>query len=237
METTVLILAHNEARPSPHHKSLTCVEAAIMSVIGQDNTRILFVDDGSTDDTLKLAKQALRDSGLKYDVLHNEINLGVALSAQIAFSIISNKNSFLLRLDADDILMPDAISILKKAYEEGTFVSGSYREFSPDLHDSRGAIMKPGSIFDFLACGVLMHIKDIVKAGGFAREDVGVFIEYDLYLRLISYNVRPVIIDNIVYEYYRHSGSITDKKDLIEDSLEKLSNVWDAKTIGKIRAY
>lgn len=228
MVTIILILAHNEA----DHITKT-----IKSVISQDDVEVIFVDDASTDDTAKIAKKALRFSGLKFKFIQNMENQGVAKSAVRAFGTISDRDCFILRLDGDDELLPNAIKNLKDEYKRGSFVAGPYLERNPSGEVKTDGCRNPVTIYECLACGVLMRIQDIKRVGGFARLDVGMFIEYDLYARLIEAHVYPRIADEPIYLYNRHEDSVTAKKDLVKDSIKKLSLIWGPHMTSQIRGY
>ena len=226
METIVLMLVHNE---EDH------IERAIQSVINQtdQDIELFLVDDASTDRTFDRATSILLDSDLDFKIQLNPKNLGVVKSAAQAFETISRRNCYLIRLDGDDELTPNAIEDLKNAHRLGFFVTGHYNETVEDITTT----VKPKTIYDSLACGVLMYIPDIVKAGGLAREDVGLFIEYDLYARLINSSVFPWLIQNPVYTYHRQPNSLTRDTKAIEKSLALLQAYWGKEVVSQIRSY
>lgn len=225
METIILILAYNEEKH---------IERAIRSVINQDdkNIELYFVNDASTDTTLAKASALLSQSGLKYRILDNPENMGVAKSAAAAFEYVSNRDCFLIRLDADDVLLPHSISDLKKAYCPGHLVVGSYWEKTD--HYNR---VTPKSIYEALACGVLMYVPDIAKAGGLVDANVGIFIEYDLYFRMMATGIEPIIINEVVYTYYRQPGSLTRDSNAVNSSLQALRDRWGDDMVSRIRKY
>jgi len=228
METVILVLAHNEAEH---------IARTINSIVGQDNVEVVFVDDASTDDTARIAKEALQHSGLKFMFIQNVENLGVVHSAVQAFNVVSGRDCFIMRLDGDDELLPGAVENLKAEYKPGTFVAGPYIECQPSGEVKTDGYCNPVSIYECLACGVLMRVQDIKKAGGFARFDIGMFVEYDLYTRLLETGVHTRIIDEPVYLYNRHQDSMTTKKDLIKDSIKKLTAIWGPQIVARIRKY
>lgn len=227
MATTVLILAHNEE---------ATIARAIKSVANQKNVKICLLDDASTDNTVDIAMEIIGEHGIPYMLIQNEVNKGVAESANIAFKHIKNlwRTQFILRLDGDDELKPNAIEKLEKEYSQGRFVTGLYSEHYPDGTIN---ITKPKSIGDFLACGVLINIDDIKRAGGFSHPEIGIFIEYDLYARLLSNDITPKIIDDHVYIYHRYNSSLTANKDLVDKSLLLLEEKWGKGFSSEIRDY
>lgn len=83
------------------------VEEAIQSVLAQDfdDLEIIVVDDVSTDDSYDIVA-AMQD--LRIKLYKNEKNLGAALCAQRC--IDKAKGEYLIRLDADDLCVPDRVS-------------------------------------------------------------------------------------------------------------------------------
>lgn len=225
METIVLILVQNEEKT---------VERALQSVINQgEDVEVYLVDDASTDETLGIALSVLAKSDLDFRVQMNKSKMGIVESAASAFKVFSDRDCFLIRLDGDDELPPDAIKNLKKAWKPDSFVAGSYIE----VQKNKSKTIFPKTIYGYLAGGVLMRIKDIVDVGGLAENDVGIFIEYDLYARLIEGGYYPIYTKYPTYIYYRHSGSITTNKLVVKDSLESLRVFWGNKLVSQIRRY
>lgn len=228
METVVLMAVRNA--------SGTVVDA-IESVVGQDNVQIVFVDDASTDNTAVLAQQKLYDLrckyGIRYWFMQNKERQGVASCINLGFSFVEDEDAFITRLDGDDVFLCDAISNLKQAYKPGTFVASNYVERSNGVDMHRA----PKSIYECLACGVLMRIQDIKKAGGLARQNIGMFIEYDLYARLIALGVQPTIINKQTYLYNRHGNNMTNNKEAVTESLNQFEKIWGPDLTSKIRRY
>jgi glycosyltransferase involved in cell wall biosynthesis len=108
---------------------------AIESVLAQSYPRfeIIVVDDGSTDDTSKVAA---RYPGVRY-VYQNNQGVSAARNSGLARS----EGEYVVFLDADDRLLPEALEAgLKclKAHSECAFASGRYRFIAGD-----GSFLKP----------------------------------------------------------------------------------------------
>lgn len=82
---------------------------AIKSIINQtyENWELILCDDGSTDKTMTIANEFKKiDSRIK--IIKNDINLGLAFTLN---KCIENSNgTYIMRHDADDIMLPNRIS-------------------------------------------------------------------------------------------------------------------------------
>jgi glycosyltransferase involved in cell wall biosynthesis len=76
---------------------------------------ILFVDDGSTDDTLAVAKSAL--SGRRAIFLRHDTNRGIG--AAIKTGVAATTASWVTFMPADGQIEPDAIAVLRDAARDG----------------------------------------------------------------------------------------------------------------------
>lgn len=221
LKLDILILAHNEE---------TTIRKAIESTIGQGAQKIIFVDDASTDGTAEEAKRALENIPHKF--VQSSKNLGIIGASNLAFE--ESDAEYILRVDGDDELLPRAVETLWNAYKPGTFVSGPYVERT----GSNQILRQPQSIYECLACSVLMKADDIRRAGGYAKDNVGIFVEYDLFARLESVGVCPIIVDSeALYVYNRHEGSLTAHNEWVSQSMEKLREIWGSEVSDKIRTY
>ena len=82
------------------------LDVCIQSVINQTwpNTEIILVDDGSTDDSLKIAKKYLVNANVK---VIEQKNSGAAVARNAGLKLA--KGDYIQFLDADDLLSPNKI--------------------------------------------------------------------------------------------------------------------------------
>jgi glycosyltransferase involved in cell wall biosynthesis len=66
--------------------------------------QILFIDNGSTDETLIIVKETMLNQMIKYEVIKNPKNLGISAAMRIGFSRLVNKTDYIMRLDHDDLI-------------------------------------------------------------------------------------------------------------------------------------
>lgn len=85
------------------------ISRAIRSVLVQSfkNFEYIVIDDCSTDSTPERIMEAMEAGGGRMIVRRNHVNVGLATSSNRALDMARGK--FILRLDADDELLPDAL--------------------------------------------------------------------------------------------------------------------------------
>jgi len=190
------------------------LQDAIESVEAQTHgsNEIIVIDDGSTDDTVKVAS---RYPEIK---LVRQPNTGLAAARNSG--IKSSSGDYLVFLDADDYLEPNALAAglgcLKK-YPECAFAWGRYR-----IRNAQGKVCEPGQISDRhgdayarLLCGnhIAMHATVIYRreplkiVGGFDAR-LSACEDYDLYLR-IARRFSIVSHEEVVAEYRRHADNMS----------------------------
>ena len=137
---SILVPAYNEEET---------IEAALASLLQLDypNYEIVFVDDGSSDRTLSLAR-AFDNRGEGVDVhVHGKANAGKWSALNLAFRLA--KGDFVLCIDADSRLDPDSLEHLVRAMLRGEnigAVAGQIRV------RNRGSILTRLQALEYLNC-------------------------------------------------------------------------------------
>ena len=224
MNTTILILARNAE---------STIYRSLHSLYHQSDKdfKVLIVDDASTDGTLDIIKKYMPKVGVEYKILEFSENLGIAESAKLAYKYVDK--GLLCRLDADDELPNNAIASLKSVAGINKIAHGFYTE----VENGRAKVVYPQNIYECIGCATMAHTYNIDKCGGYVSDyDVGVFIEYDLYSRLLHDGTEPSFIDHNTYFYHRQPNSITRNDSAVNDSFSKLRNIWGDE-VSKIRGY
>lgn len=100
----------------PIYNGENCMQNAVESAIAQTykNIEIILINDGSTDDTEKIAQEyACMDDRI---VLYNQCNSGPAVARNVGLKLA--KGEYVQFLDSDDFLDKDAINITLREFEE-----------------------------------------------------------------------------------------------------------------------
>jgi amino acid adenylation domain-containing protein len=217
----------------PAYNSSEFLPAAIESVINQTYPaeEIVVVDDGSIDDTKAVCD---RYPSVKYIYQSNQGYL-VARNTGIAAS----QSEYLIFLDSDDYLYPDAIEIgineIKDRPEAG-FVFGRYlfRAINPDRsYSTQKLFEEPPPVASYatilaaqhnIQCATVIFRRSAVESvGRFAPklEDVNLWLgiarAFPIYFH-----------DRVVSEYRYHGGNFSSKSaKMLASTLHTLSLEWD----------
>ncbi len=190
------------------------LDESIESVRAQTHSsnEIIVIDDGSTDNTAQVAS---RYPDVK---LVRQSNMGLAAARNSG--IKASSGDYLVFLDADDYLEPNALAaglgcLIK--HPECAFAWGRYR-----IRDTRGEVLEPGrdpdqhaDAYARLLCGnhIAMHATVIYRheqlklVGGFDAR-LPACEDYDLYLR-IARRFPIVSHEKVVAEYRRHGNNMS----------------------------
>lgn len=110
----------------PAYNADSYIEQCVLSAINQTykNIEVIIVDDGSTDNTLKIIEEVARSH--QNILVLSQKNQGVTAARRAAVS--QSTGDYITFLDADDILCSQGIEILVEGCQEGEFdiVNGSF---------------------------------------------------------------------------------------------------------------
>jgi len=216
----------------PCYQQAHFLGAAIESVQQQTHPRceIIIVDDGSPDDTYRVTKNYP-------DVLYTrQRNQGLSASRNTGFQQSNGK--FLVFLDADDRLLPEAISqglACFAAHPECALVSGHYRLIDKAGHPRERFPQRPleGDAYTTLLVrnyigmnAAVMYRREAFQASGGFDASLVSCEDYELYMRLArSYQVatHPAIVAE--YRTYENSMSM-DPSRMIRGVLQVFRLQW-----------
>lgn len=192
----------------------------IDSILGQTyrNIEIVYLDNGSSDQTVTIAKEKLAQSPIPYRILPNFQQQGVSKNLNLLLKQATG--TYILPLSSDDWLAPDCIGERVAFYEShpdiGMLYSGGWIYFHDEekiqLMDSstfrRGRIYKDlmhsQNVVCFVGC---FYRKDILlEVGGW---DENMLIEdLDMFIRIsLHYDVDFIDTPLVYYRKFSHSLS------------------------------
>ena len=220
MDVSIIVTAYNYER---------YIESCIASCLNQDDHELQYeifvIDDGSTDDTrLILSSKYLNSTGsIKYVRIPNS---GIERACNIGFYLASGE--YIVRVDADDQLLPNFLASAQKIIRERTF---DIVYFNYEIIDALGtmigamelpefSIKEIESRGDFLASGTLLRAKSVRDVGLYDDRFVNSGLEnYDLILRMLNNNCVGVREAKPAFRYRRHSQNMssTKRKEIIQN--------------------
>lgn len=194
----------------PCYNSQEYIKETIDSVKRQTSTRweCVIVDDGSTDLSGEIIDEAT-ENNVRFKVYHAE-NSGVADARN--FAISKAKGKYILPLDADDKLKPEAVDVLLSAWENNpdkVLIVPKRICFDNNGYVNIGQREYEGyDKFKWSCC--------IINTSCFKKEDwkrIGGYRngtkceDFEFWIRLLYKNDDVLFIDNILLEYRLHGDS------------------------------
>lgn len=170
------------------------------------NMEYIVIEDGSTDQTLgEILQYASIKKDTRFRVVVNESNLGLSSSCNIALSMARGR--YIMRVDADDLLLPGACeNMLKRINEIGAGVL--YSNYS-EIND-QGIITKPnipGSLHHHAGCALMdKRLLDEVRF----TEGLRHWDSLDLWKRFSKTGLPVAYYDDVpLWLYRQHPASLS----------------------------
>lgn len=203
----------------PLYNKETSIQRTIDSVLKQTfvDFELLIIDDGSTDSSVKIVNK-IEDPRIQ---LFTKINGGVSDARN--FGIDKSKGESIFFLDADDIIYPNCLEILKKAsreYIDGEIITANYyfveqngeKHIASNLQNITGYISCPLKCFykDWISfrIGVMLFKRDVFFNEKFDKR-ISVHEDTDMWIRLLSKH-RLVYVPDIVHEYLKEFSILSE---------------------------
>lgn len=205
------------------HNRKDKAKIAIDSVLAQtyENIEIILSDDGSTDDTPKLAYDYLS----KYDnfkYVRNDVPKGANVARNNALDVASGY--FITGLDDDDIFRPDRVKSLVESWDDSCSLvcdnllnkkgSKSWRQFK----QKRGCVniqLKSLLIRNLCTNQILTKTSYLRKINGF-DESLKKLQDWECWIRLVNHYGPAKRINKSTYIMFHHQGPrVTDSQGLL----------------------
>lgn len=226
----------------PVYKVEAYLQRCIDSVLSQDFTdwEMILVDDGSPDKCPEICERnASKDNRIK--VIH-KINGGLVSARRAGFAVA--KGEYIMHLDSDDYLMPNALNILYNIAIEGDYdiVKGCNRRFH-DVEQENENVERP-QLRNVTIKGAENYLLALIRSeilpylwGGLYRRSLfsnelfaeveSVSINEDFITNIgIWKNVRQyTTVDDVVYSYYINPQSMMQKTVISHKHIDKIGEL------------
>lgn len=221
----------------PAFNAEATIDEAIASVIAQTWTawELVIVDDGSTDGT-RAAAESWAAADTRLTVIHQQ-NAGPA--AARSAGVEAGSAPLLLRLDADDILLPHCLATYARFIEQdGTHdiyscngevfdESGARRRYygSERFQSTTELALDEMLVANLILGPAAVCTREIYLRTGGMRP--GVYVEdYDFWLRALAAGGRHAYLPEVLVRYRRHRGQMTtDIGRVLESVAETLEHL------------
>jgi glycosyltransferase involved in cell wall biosynthesis len=192
---------------------------AIESILEQtyQNFEFIIINDASDDQTPQILTHYQKQDA-RIVVLHNRKNLGVAASLNKGIDV--TKGTYIARMDADDISMPDRLSKQVAFLEKHTHIGvlGTAIRYVKDDQLGKVITYRNNSFVLKWEClihnpvahpTVLMRSDVIHKAGRYSEQHPHTE-DYELWSRLIfKHKIKFANINQVLLHYRIHAASVT----------------------------
>lgn len=206
------------------------IRDSIESVLAQSlqDLELIIIDDGSKDGSRAIIEEYRDQTGIT--IIYQQ-NKGLNITNNVAMRVAKGK--YLMRLDADDYLVPDALEKMVAPLE----VDDNLGLVFPDYYyvDAEGNITgeerrhnfeKEVSLFDQPAHGACTIIRlDFLKRIGGYNESFTCQDGYDLWLKfIIHYSVKNV--NQPLFYYRQHGANLTTNEERILETRRAIKRTF-----------
>lgn len=223
----------------PTYNSAHMVCDTINSVLSskEEDYEIIVVNDGSTDNTETVIASYLSDKRIKYIEQENK-----GLSGARNTGVLNAKGEYLVFLDADDIILPDKLTIQKNYLEENPDYDIAYSNsewFIEDDFENTRKVNFPvytEHIINHLIFGNFIHVnsvmvrKDAIIKAGLFDEKLRELEDWDLWLRMALNGSKFGFTPGVHSKVRIRKGSMTSNQVRMNGTMVKVLE----KTINQI---
>lgn len=206
------------------------LEQCVASVLEQtlQDFELIIIDDGSTDNSKEIIEQYRSLEGLT--IIYQQ-NKGLNITNNVAMRVAKGK--YLMRLDADDFLVPEALekmSALMEANDELGLVFPDYYyvDASGNItgEERRHDFEKEVSLYDQPAHGActIIRLSFLKKIGGY-NESFTCQDGYDLWLKFITH-FSVSNINTPLFYYRRHGQNLTTNEERILETRRAIKETF-----------
>lgn len=201
---------------------------AIESVLNQtfQDYEILIIDDGSTDNSIEIIKNYQNIDKIKIILQEKK---GLTVNANIA--IQEAKGKYLIRLDADDWLVPEALEILYRsiyinpgiAYVfSGYFLTDAKGNITQKINRNKNPFYLKFDDAEPNGACCLIDIEKLKTVNGYntiqdCKDGLDIFLKFRKFFPILA-------IPDFLFFYRRHSDNLTNDFEKIKNAIKIIYN-------------
>lgn len=193
------------------------ISATLDSIFNQDfrDFEVIVIDDGSTDNTLKIVEEKFLGSEISHKIIHQQNN---GVSSARNRGIEESCGEYIVFVDGDDYILTNHLSNLYNAEYDFSLIQMVKKE-NDSLTDPHIYGTDEITTEEFIRQEFLMNIPfnfvqlsyraDIIKRNNLKfRQDVSYGEDTDFAIRALSYGSSIKISNDITYYYLQHQDSL-----------------------------
>lgn len=214
MKISVIVPVFNEEK---------YISATLDSIINQnfDDYEVIVVDDGSSDNTLKIVEDKFLNSSISHKIIHQK-NSGVSMARNRG--IEESTGEYIVFVDGDDYILTNHLSQLYNPEYDFSLIQMVKKE-KDSLSDVHVYEVDEMDCIDFIKQELEMKIpfnfvqlsfkSDIIKNNNLKyRHDISYGEDTDFALRALFYGDKIKISNEITYYYLQHQESLINTSKL-----------------------
>lgn len=206
-----------------------CLDSICYQTVKKKIYNILFIDDCSVDNSIKIAKKYLKFKNFK--VIKNKKNIGLVNSCNKLIKLCKTK--YLIRIDSDDYVKKNFIEKFyaqtKKNYD---FIFSNYLLKKNNKFLKKN--LRKKDIKHLISCSVALKSSFLKKIGLYKNL---FWEEIDLYIRYLKFFNNIKHIKDYVYVYRIHDKNMTKSYQAKKRGWNEINNKYnknELKNINKI---
>lgn len=206
------------------------ITQSIESVLNQSlrDFELLIIDDGSTDNSREIIEKYRQYPGVT--IIYQK-NKGLNVTNNIAMR--AARGSYIMRLDADDYLHPQALEVMSGILDADdklglVFPDYFYIDEAGTItgEERRHDFEKEVSLYDQPAHGACTMVRlDFLKELGGYNESFVCQDGYDLWIKFVMHH-KLINVNRSLFYYRRHDQNLTTNEDLILTTRQKIKELF-----------
>jgi len=227
IHVSVIVCCYNDGRFLAR-----ALESLRQQTLPSDQFELILVNDGSSDDTERVALSFDKKLNLKY--IKNDTNRGLPASCNVGLERATGE--YFIRIDADDLFDPSILEKMSVALRSGRtdLVYSDRFESVAATGEKRYVSMAEFNVFKLTAIGTMLRTNRIVAIGGYRNL---FWEEYDLYMRYLTPERKVFHIPEALFTHTLRAGSMTTHLERVKQGWAELKELWPAEVLRTFGAH